>query len=206
MSAHRHLQGTIPEHTGEKKQKKTLPRIHQLRLVLSIYIFQFGDNNCLYGHWPNSQIPACPCSISHSAPFRTELCTFLFWMEHCGTCDRCILGFMKFVFWSRIWYREEILISIILLKSKEFVFCLTKLTPIQNFEDSDTASDVQSAIPITDIFICFVLSCLFLTCWKNYLEYLDTWQVHWNIERVFSWDLKYDVHYQVSPKCPLKSA
>ena len=31
-----------------------------------------------------SQIPECTCFISHNAPFRTDMCTFLFWMEHCG--------------------------------------------------------------------------------------------------------------------------
>ena len=35
-------------------------------------------------NWPNSQIPECSWSISHNAPFRTEMCTFLFWMEHYG--------------------------------------------------------------------------------------------------------------------------
>ena len=35
-------------------------------------------------NWPNLQIPECTCSISQNAPFRTEMCTFLFWMEHCG--------------------------------------------------------------------------------------------------------------------------
>ena len=50
------------------------------------------------GNWPNSQIPECTCSISHNAPFRTEKCTFLFWMEHCGIWDRCILGFVKLVY------------------------------------------------------------------------------------------------------------
>ena len=43
-------------------------------------------------NWPNSQIPEYTCSISHNAPFRTDMCTFLFWMEHCGICNRCILG------------------------------------------------------------------------------------------------------------------
>ena len=33
-------------------------------------------------NWPNSQIPQCTCSISHNAPFRTEMCTFLFWMVY----------------------------------------------------------------------------------------------------------------------------
>ena len=30
---------------------------------------------------PNSQIPECTCTISHNAPFRTEMCTFLCWMR-----------------------------------------------------------------------------------------------------------------------------
>ena len=47
---------------------------------------------------PNSQIPECTCSISHNAPFRTEMCTFLFWMERCGIWNRCILGFVKLVY------------------------------------------------------------------------------------------------------------
>ena len=41
---------------------------------------------------PVSQIPQCNFPISHcvwhNAPFRTELCTFLFWMVHCGIWDR----------------------------------------------------------------------------------------------------------------------
>ena len=50
----------------------------------------------------NSQIPECTCSISHNAPFRTEMCTFLFWMEHCGIWNRCILGLVKLVYcWDR---------------------------------------------------------------------------------------------------------
>ena len=31
-----------------------------------------------------SQIPQCTCPTSHNAPFRTEMCTFLFWMVHSG--------------------------------------------------------------------------------------------------------------------------
>ena len=41
------------------------------------------------------QFPQCTCLISHNAPFRTEMCTFLFWMVHygqkgqgqCGICE-----------------------------------------------------------------------------------------------------------------------
>ena len=49
-------------------------------------------------NWLNSQIPEYTCSISHNVPFRTEMCTFLFWMEHCGIWNRCILGFVKLVY------------------------------------------------------------------------------------------------------------
>ena len=53
-------------------------------------------------NWANLQIPECTCSISHNVPFRTEMYTFLFWMEHCGIWNRCILGFVKYVYrkWS----------------------------------------------------------------------------------------------------------
>ena len=40
-----------------------------------------------------SQILIGTCSISHNARFRTEMCTFLFWIEHCGIWDSWILGF-----------------------------------------------------------------------------------------------------------------
>ena len=49
-------------------------------------------------NWPNAQIPECSCSKSHKAPFRTEICTFLFWMKHCGIWNRCIMAFFKLVY------------------------------------------------------------------------------------------------------------
>ena len=49
-------------------------------------------------NWPNSQIPECTCSISHNATFSTEMCTFVFWMLHCGIWNRCILGFVRSVY------------------------------------------------------------------------------------------------------------
>ena len=48
-------------------------------------------------NWPTSQIPKCTCSISHNALFKAEMCTFLFWIVHCGIWNRCILGFVKLV-------------------------------------------------------------------------------------------------------------
>ena len=45
---------------------------------------------------PDSQTPGCTCSISHNAGFRTELCTFLFWIEHCGIWNRiCEIGLLE---------------------------------------------------------------------------------------------------------------
>ena len=49
-------------------------------------------------NWPNSQILECTCFVSHNYSFRTEMCTFLFWMEHCGIWTGCILGFVKLVY------------------------------------------------------------------------------------------------------------
>ena len=47
------------------------------------------------GNWLNSQILQCTRPISHNAPFRTEMCTFLFWMVYCGVCELvyCTIGF-----------------------------------------------------------------------------------------------------------------
>ena len=49
-------------------------------------------------NWPDSQIPECTCSISQNAPFRIEMCIFVFWMEHCGKWNRCTLGFAKLIY------------------------------------------------------------------------------------------------------------
>ena len=45
------------------------------------------------------KIPEWSCSTSHNAPLRPEMCTFLFWMEHCGIWNRCILWFVKLVYY-----------------------------------------------------------------------------------------------------------
>ena len=47
---------------------------------------------------PISQIRKCTSPISHNTPFRTEMCTFLFWMEHCGIWDWCIAKFVNLVY------------------------------------------------------------------------------------------------------------
>ena len=57
--------------------------------------FWYNEASTNWLNWPNSQIPECTCSISHNDPFKTEMCTFLFWMDHCGIWNSCILGFMK---------------------------------------------------------------------------------------------------------------
>ena len=50
--------------------------------------------------WPNSRIQKCTCSMPHIAPFKTEMCIFLFWMRHCGMWNGCILGFVKLVYYA----------------------------------------------------------------------------------------------------------
>ena len=52
--------------------------------------------------WTISQIPECTSSISHNALFRTEMWTFLFWIEHCGIWNRCILRFVNSVNWQML--------------------------------------------------------------------------------------------------------
>ena len=51
----------------------------------------------MLSNWPISQIPQRTCPISHNAPLRTEMCTFLFWMVHCGIYDRCIVRFANLI-------------------------------------------------------------------------------------------------------------
>ena len=42
--------------------------------------------------------PTMHSPISHNAPFRTEMYTFLFWMVHCVIWERLIVGFVRLVF------------------------------------------------------------------------------------------------------------
>ena len=42
-----------------------------------------------------SLIRRCTCPISHNAPFRPEMCIFMFWMMNCGIWDRCIMAFVN---------------------------------------------------------------------------------------------------------------
>ena len=72
---------------------------------INILILQTHPSVCCQGLfskmviiWGNSQIPECTGSISHNAPFRTEMYTFLFWMGHCGIWNRCIMRFVKLVY------------------------------------------------------------------------------------------------------------
>ena len=58
-----------------------------------------GSN--MLDNWPNSQIPQYTCPISHNAPFRTEMCSFLFTMVHCGIWDRCIMGIATMIYLIR---------------------------------------------------------------------------------------------------------
>ena len=61
-------------------------------------ISNHGIDLVLPEYAPLSQIPQRTSPISHNAPFRTEMCTFLFWMVHCGIWERCIVGFVQRVY------------------------------------------------------------------------------------------------------------
>ena len=49
-------------------------------------------------HRTISQIPQCTSSIPHSAPFKTKMCTILFWMVHCEVWDMFIVGLFNLVY------------------------------------------------------------------------------------------------------------
>ena len=88
--------------------KKTQTKITKISLKITYLKFDLnfpGANELIYPmcarNWPNSQILQCTSSISHNAPFRTEMCTFLFWMVHCGIwenvhCGICEIGLLSF--------------------------------------------------------------------------------------------------------------
>ena len=59
--------------------------------------------------WPNSQIPEYTCStIPHNAPFRTEMCIFLFWLEHCGIWKQVHSGIWEIglILWCHQWWQS----------------------------------------------------------------------------------------------------
>ena len=80
-------------HLHRKPRVVMMPTSSSLVNVMPTFDRQWLRNK------PISQIPKCTCHISHNAPFRTEMYTFLFWMLYCGTWDRCILGFVRLIFW-----------------------------------------------------------------------------------------------------------
>ena len=41
------------------------------------------------------QTPQCTCSMSHNPPYKTDKCTFLFWMLHYGIWNKCIVEFVN---------------------------------------------------------------------------------------------------------------
>ena len=64
--------------------KQILTRPTKIRPVDTASAPWKGNSNNNICKQRNSQIPKCTCSISHNAPFRTEIYTFLFWMVQYG--------------------------------------------------------------------------------------------------------------------------
>ena len=52
---------------------------------------------------PNSQIPQCTCLISHNTPFRTEMCTFMFWNLHDGLWE---IWIQVYPYFFDLWHYE----------------------------------------------------------------------------------------------------
>ena len=98
--------------------------------------------DCHKASWinrPNSQIPQCTCPISHNEPFRIEICTFLFWLMHCGVhcgtvhCEICEIGlcFEHVLFGSSL--IPKILICFFIRPySDKFLFKLWSSIPYNN--------------------------------------------------------------------------
>ena len=102
MSRNITIQGLLRKATPECLLGVQKLLVHHINQTKSAWFKDWGSTeNCSAAcKWPNSQIPECTCYVSHNAPFRTEMCTFLFWMEHCGIWNRCILGFVKMVYFA----------------------------------------------------------------------------------------------------------
>ena len=98
---------------------------------------QYHHNDMIIGQL--SHIPECTSSISHNAAFRTEMCTFLFWMVHCGIWNRCILGFV------RLLYCETS------LSLREFLLCFG--APFIRTTDATTVETLYSTIYYSKYFI-----------------------------------------------------
>ena len=92
---------------NKKHSRRWLWRHHNMELWTGILPMQSNKR-------PIWQIPECTCVISHNALFRTEVCTFLFCMAHCGIWDGCIL-WIWFIPWSRndilYYYYNDVIMS-----------------------------------------------------------------------------------------------
>ena len=69
----------------------------RLHFIRSLDFPRFSSIDESYLDRPKSQIQQHTCLISHNAPFRTGLCTFLFWMVYCGIRGRFV-GFVRLVY------------------------------------------------------------------------------------------------------------
>ena len=49
-------------------------------------------------NWPVSRVPQCACWMTCSASSGAEVCTFLFWMVHCGMPGRCAVRWVRLVY------------------------------------------------------------------------------------------------------------
>ena len=132
----------------------------------------FHDANFLTGciggcnNWPNSQIPECTHSISHNAQFRTEMCTFLFWMEHCGIWNRCIPGFVILVYFlypsdDKVGFMTTLGFQYFITykKSRKCVQCNRNVIILMKFSSLAAAMQVQLVTKISSNLMTFQFQC-----------------------------------------------
>ena len=75
---------------------------YSFRVLIMYWSEQFNCISCthrwvVHHNCTTSRIPQCSRSLSHNAPFRIEMCTFLFWMVSCGIWNRCIVRFVRLI-------------------------------------------------------------------------------------------------------------
>ena len=71
---------------------------HTYNLLWSLSL-QTLDYTCrIEINWPVSRVPQCACWMTCSASSGAEVCTFLFWMVHCGMPGRCAVGWVRLVY------------------------------------------------------------------------------------------------------------
>ena len=139
--------------------------------------------------WPISQIPQSTPSVSHNTPFRTEMNTFLFWMVYFGIWDRCIVGFVKLIFW----WCTELSQCRLTIHWKSIVVMMATLTSLAATEAvvvTTTGPRSSDIVSITTL----VFKCIYMDTRANFWNRL---QIYWILITVLHWAFYWDFRCQL---------